>query len=148
MSSGHVSTYQARILLTPAITAGLDAYADLYNKVERSLYADMRRFEKKAATFKNGYLVRFGVTARQFNAIGRNLEGKVDSVLELLKLRIQETEMMIAKAKKVIGKVCNPSRLHQKRRRLAILETRLSALKEQQVSADPRICFGSRKLFR
>jgi len=54
-------------------------------------------------------------------------------------------EQAISKAKKVISKTKNKSKLHQ---RLANLETRLSALIAQKESEDPRICFGSRKLFR
>jgi hypothetical protein len=47
----------------------------------------MRKAGKKAVSFKNYYLPRFKITARQFNAIARNLEGKVDSVKELLPLK-------------------------------------------------------------
>jgi hypothetical protein len=38
--------------------------------------------------------------------------------------------------------------VHQKKRRLFNLETRLEALVAQKEFGDPRICFGTRKLFR
>ena len=50
--------------------------------------------------FQECYLVEFGIAARHFNAIARNLEGKIDSVKGLLPPRIQETELAIARAKK------------------------------------------------
>ena len=82
--SERASTYQARIAPTEEDKAILVSYAAHYGHVERCLYADMRKTDKKAAAFKNGYLVEFGITARQFNAIARDLEGKIDSVKELL----------------------------------------------------------------
>src|SRR5208282_3926214 len=146
--SEHISTYQARITVTEETEILLSSYAAHYGHVERCLYADMRKAGKKAVSFKNYYLPRFKITARQFNAIARNLEGKVDSVKELLPLRIQEAELAIAKAKKVLGRLKNKDKIHQKKRRLVNLETRLEALVAQKESGNPRICFGSRDLFR
>ena len=148
MPSKSVATYQGRPVLSPEQEAFLAAYSGHYNHVERKLYAEMQRDGKPAASFKNDYLIRFDMTARQFNAIGRNLEGKIASIKELLPLRKQETETRIGKAKKVIGKIKNPVKLHQKQRRLHALEDRLTAIKTQIESGDPRICFGSRKLYR
>ena len=157
------STYQTRIVSTPEIDAFLDTYVNHYNYVERELYADMQKAKEPAAIFKNRYLVEYGLTARQFNAIGRNLEGKIDSVLEVLSLRKQETAIKIDKINKVIKKLnkkitaakkngsdCSKAKFssHQKKRRLHILETRLAAIEQQQADQDPRICFGSRELFR
>lgn len=148
MPINSTATYQGRLILSAEQEAFLSDYADRYNRIERKLYADMRRDDLAAASFKNGYLVRFGITARQFNAIARNLEGKIASVLELLPVRKQETEQRIAKAKQVIGKIRSPFKKHQKQRRLHALEDRLAAIEEQMAEGDPRICFGSRKLFR
>lgn len=146
--SERTSTYQARIAATEDVASVLDAYAVHYGHVERCLYADMRKSGKKAVAFKNDYLVRFKITARQFNAIARNLEGKIDSVKELLPLRIQETELAIARAKKVLGRLKNRNKIHQKKRRLASLGIRRESLVAQKESGNPRICFGSRDLFR
>lgn len=145
--SSQSSTYHGRLVLTPDQEAFLAGYAGHYNHVERLLYTDMQRTGKKAATFKNDYLVRFGITARQFNAIARNLEGKIASVLELLPLQKLDFQAKIAKAKKVILKIKDAGKRHQKKRRLHILETRLVAVDQQITSKEPRICFGSRKLF-
>ncbi len=146
--SDHISTYQARITVPGEIESVLSAYAAHYGHVERCLYADMRQSGKQTASFKNEYLWKFRITARQFNAIARNLEGKIKSVKELLPLRLQELDTAITRARKVIGGSRNANRTHQKKRRLANLETRRAALISQKESGDPRICFGSRKLFR
>lgn len=74
----NIFTYQGRLKdLAVGQSEALDAYASHYNHIERRLYADMRRYGASAASFKNSYLVEYGLTARQFNAIGRNLEGKI-----------------------------------------------------------------------
>jgi len=98
--SERASTYQAGIDATEGVKDILAAYATHYGHVELCLYAEMRKSSKKAAASKNGYLVEFGIAARHFNAIARNLEGKIDSVKGLLPPRIQETELAIARAKK------------------------------------------------
>ena len=148
MSQSRVSTYQGRLYLNENQSAFLDGYARHYNHVERCLYADMRRHGKPAASFKNEYLIRHSITARQFNAIARNLEGKITSVKELLPLQKDEVEARIAKAKKVVAKKKTPFVAHQKKRRLHILETRLFRIEQQIESGNPSICFGSRRLFR
>ena len=145
--SNYSATYQGRLTQSAVLDAFLSEYANHYNHVERSLYADMRRTRKAAASFKNSYLLKYEITARQFNAIRINLDGKIDSVLELLTLRKQDLESQINKAKKVILKIRNESKKHQKKRRLEILETKLAAVEQQITDQDPRICFGSRQLF-
>src|SRR5450631_540735 len=146
--SNQSSTYQACLRLSSEQEEFLSGYAGHYNYVERTLYTDMQKTGAKAATFKNGYLVRFGITARQFNAVGRNLEGKIDSVLKLLPLHKQELQFKITKARKVIPKIQKKDKQHQKKRRLHILETRLAAVDQQILVQEPRICFGSRSLFQ
>jgi hypothetical protein len=147
--SDQSATYQGRFVLeSEREQLFLSGYAEHYNHVERDLYAEIRRTGESAASFKNHYLVKHGITARQFNAIRINLEGKIDSVLELLKLRTSALVTQIAKAKKVLPKIKNKFKKHQKLRRLEILETRLIAVEQQQFDQDPRICFGSRSLFQ
>jgi IS605 OrfB family transposase len=146
--SNQSSTYQGSLRLYPKQEKFLSGYAGHYNHVERNLYSDMQKTGAKAAAFKNGYLVRFGITARQFNAIGRNLEGKIDSVLKLLPLHKQELQSKIAKAKKVLSKIRKKDKQHQKKRRLHTLETRLVAVEQQIDHQESRICFGSRTLFQ
>ncbi len=148
MSQSRIATYQGRLVLDEIQASFLDGYARHYNHVERCLYADMRRYGKLAASFKNEYLIRHSITARQFNAIARNLEGKIASIRELLPLQKDEVESRIARARKVITKSRSPFVVHQKKRRLHILESRLARTEDQITSGNPSICFGSRRLFR
>jgi IS605 OrfB family transposase len=145
----NIFTYQGRLKdLDAGQSEALDAYATHYNYVEHKLYADMRKSGASAAFFKNNYLVEYGLTARQFNAIGRNLEGKISSVKELLPLRRGDLAAKIERLSKTLPKIKDVGKLHQKKRRLAILEGRLAAIDAQIASGDPQICFGSKKLFQ
>jgi hypothetical protein len=91
---------------------------------------------------KSDYLLRFGITARQFNAVRIQLQGKLDAVRELLPVEIENLQAKIRKAKKTIAKLAKripgSNRLHQKRRRLACLELRF-----EQLEADYKA--GSRR---
>ena len=93
--------------------------------------------------------MRFGLTARQFNALAATLRGKVASIKEHRPGRIQNFERRIARARKVLATTRRGTdKHHQKHRRLAILEQRLSALRADDAAGRVRLCFGSRKLFR
>ena len=48
----QLATFQGRLVLSPDEDAFLADYADRYGRVERALYADMRRAKLKAASFK------------------------------------------------------------------------------------------------
>lgn len=99
-----IFTYQTRIDLQPSGNAVLDAYAELYGKVERTLFAATQA-GSKATDLKHAYQVRFGLTARQFNAVRVGLEGKVRSIEELRPRQIAEAEVRIRKAEKVVARL-------------------------------------------
>ena len=65
-------TSQTRINLPPPKTEVLDAYADLSRKVERTLFAATQPCSN-STKLQHEYQLRFGLTARQFNAarVGR-----------------------------------------------------------------------------
>ncbi len=70
MEEIQVFTYQTRIEDNPI----LDSYGELYGKIERGLFADIMK-GKKANSLKSEYLVKYGITARQFNAIKIDVKG-------------------------------------------------------------------------
>ena len=125
-------------------------YAALFGRVERALYADIQKSEDPNL-LKSDYLLRFGITARQFNAVRIQLQGKLDAVRELLPVEIENLQAKIRKAKKTIAKLAKripgSNRLHQKRRRLACLELRFEQLEADHKAGHIRLCFGSKKLF-
>lgn len=81
MSDRPIFTYQTRPALTPVQATVLDAYADLYGQAERSLFAAIQAGDS-LNELKRSFQPRFGITARQFNAMRAGLEGKIDSIKE------------------------------------------------------------------
>ncbi|WP_026195747.1 IS200/IS605 family accessory protein TnpB-related protein [Verrucomicrobium sp. 3C] len=151
MSKLPVFTYQTRLTLNPEQASCLDAYAALHGLAQRSLFAKMRA-GVPLNELKRSFLRRFGLTARQFNAIRIELEGKIASIQERRPELIEEAKGWIERAEEAIGRLKEKkpgsSLLHQKKRRLAILRTKLDALISDQESGQVRLCFGSRRLFR
>jgi IS605 OrfB family transposase len=153
-------TWQTRLVMEAASTELLDAYAAVYGKAERSLFADLAAGKQSKNELKRAYQIRFGITARQFNAIRIGLEGKVRSIQERQPDLIKEMAQRITRAKTVITKLRaiqtgdadrranRANKIHQKMRRLAILEHRHESLRADRQSGKVRLCFGSRKLFR
>jgi IS605 OrfB family transposase len=138
MSKDNISTFQTRIDSHPA----LQAYADRYNLVERKLYAQILA-GKKPNKLKQAFLAKYGITARQFNAVERNLRGKISSVQELRKDHKKETKYRIKDCERKLEFVKDKHKQHNLKRRQHILETRLAKLEQPAKS----LCFGSRKLF-
>ena len=144
----HEATYQARIEATGEADELLSGYASLFCRVERTLYKEMRRSgEDNPFLFKNAYLQRFGVTARQFNAVAVQLQGRICGVAKLLPELIEAKKRAIARAKQALKKLKDPGKQHQTKRRLAAMETGLTSLKKRQASGDPQLCFGGKQLF-
>lgn len=151
MSERPIFTYQTRPILDDGQAAVLDAYAELYGRAERSLYAAMQA-GGKLNDLKRYFLPRFGITARQFNAVRIGLDGKIDSIKQRRPDLIIEVQAKIKKATKVIArltakKTARTDKLHQKKRRLCMLQARLSNMQADQAADKVRLCFGSKKLF-
>ena len=148
------ATYQTRIVACGEVDrsagdAALSAYAELYGRVERRLFAKVAAGES-AASLKGAYLECYGIPARMFNALWVSLQGKVASVRESQKLRVDALRRRIARAKKRIAKARKdrrPDQAHHKRRRLADLEHRLKVLETELKAGLVRLCFGSRRLW-
>lgn len=156
-------TFQARLAdVAVETSAALNAYAELYGRVERMLYAETIAKGIRPEAVKAAYLKRFEITARQFNAICRNLKGKVKSIKELQKdylsdgaQRIKKAqafvdrlERKIARAPEAVDRKRWKAILHQKKRRLEILKTRQTRREADYSTGNIRLCFGSKKLFR
>ncbi len=148
----------------------LDDIGDSYGHIKRSLFKDSVRSGNKPISFKNEYLVRYGITARQFNAIRYDLDGNISSAVEVLKLRVEKLEHKIKSARKWIKtrenriidirkdkklseyeKTTSVDSLrfavHNKKRKLHSSEQKLEKLKYDLDKGRIRICFGTKKLF-
>ena len=150
-----IATYQTRILEYSGVDraagdAALSAYGELYGRVERKLFAEVAA-GRSATALKSAYLKRYGIPARMFNAVRVSLEGKVESVREQQKLRVDGLTGRIARAELQIADAEGQGRLdqaHQKRRRLANLRHRLATLEADSAAGRVRLCFGSKRLWR
>ena len=100
------------------VASALAAYAQLYGRVERKLFADFSAGEAPAS-LKKEYLERYGIPARMFNGLRVSLEGQVSAVQKTMGLRLDNLQRRIARAELEIAKAVERGRLnqvHQKRR--------------------------------
>ena len=150
-----ISTYQTRVTVFRSKDraegeAALAAYAELYGRVQRKLFADIVA-GSSAKSLKSEYLKRYRILARMFNALRVSLEGKVASAREAQKLHRDTLHRRISRAEGQIsdaGKQSRWQQVHQKRRRLGNLRGRLAALESDIAGDKVRLCFGSRRLWR
>ena len=112
-------TYQTRLQLDSSSASLLDNCAQILSGVERCLFADIST-GKDAGDLKSEYIKKHEITARQFNAIRIQLEGRIDSIKERQKLEISQVQDKIAVVKKKVQNLekKKPSSeiLHQKKR--------------------------------
>ena len=157
-SAGYIPqtrTYQTRIAGYEGIDrsvgdAALSAYAVLYGKVQRKLFADVAAGES-AVSKKSEYIEEHGIPARMFNAVRITLDGKVSAVRESQLLQLDSLRRRVSRAEKQVLEAeqgCQWRQVHGKRRRLANLRFRLSGLEADIAAGRVRLCFGSKKLWR
>ena len=127
----------------------MGAYAELHGRVERKLFAEVAA-GRSAPALKSMYLQRHGIPARMFNRVRVSLEGKLASVKEQQKLRVDDLQRRIARAQRRVSDAAERGRLdqvHQKKRRLANLRHKLAALEADIAEGRVRLCFGSKQLW-
>ena len=139
-------TYQSRTVVIPEEDKALSAYASLFSKAERALFARLEA-GGDIVGLKRQFLLKFGISARQFNAMAVQLGGKISSIKERRAGLIKEAEQRIARAKKVLKKITNPAKAHHKKRRIETLQSRLARMKADHACGAVHLCFGSKKLF-
>ena len=152
MAEWPVFTYQTRLNLSSEQAAVLDAYADLHSKAQRSLFAALQAGQRSLNELKREFTRQFGLTSRQFNALRIELEGKMESIRQRRPELLEQAQTRIRKARRLVKQLSERSpgsnKLHQKKRRLAILEARLARLQRDEEAKTVRLCFGSKRLFR
>jgi IS605 OrfB family transposase len=152
--TSNLFTYQTRINVSTTSGSFLCDYAKLYTMVERKLYADYCR-DNNIISLKSDYIRRYGISARFFNSLRINLQGKIDSVLSRQNDYIKDIQARIKKTQKTIKllkrkKSLTPKlrhNLHQQKRKLQRLEVKLQRLQHDKKCKRARICFGTKKLF-
>ena len=126
----RISEYEGRDGERAAGDAAKAAYAELYGRVERKLFAHVSA-GRSPGSLKSVFLRRYGIPARMFNAVRVSLEGRMSSVRETMALRRGSLQRRVARAEREIAKAVSGglwAQVHQKRRRLANLRNHLAGL--------------------
>ena len=151
----HPGTYQTRVLQYGQVDrvvgdAALSEYAAVYSVVERQLFKALAA-GKSAAGLKSAYVSEHQIPARMFNSVRVSLEGKILSVREQQKLRLDDLQRRIVRAGRQIAEAAELERWHQvhyKKRRLTNLRRRRAVLETDVAASRVRLCFGSKRLWR
>ena len=168
-----LQTYQDRLTLDAEQQRWLGACGELYGRLQRTLYGKIAKGEN-ASQLKPDFCAGHGLSARQFNALRMELEGKIGGTVELLKLRKKELKGSIQSVTRSIARlqkdIAGQLKLHAgakakgvvfslkqhdllckrhfgKKRRLASLQSKAKAVDARLKANAPGICFGSLKLF-
>ncbi len=99
----RISEYERGDAERAAGDAALAAYAELYGRVERKLFADVSA-GRSPGSLKSVFLQRYGVPARMFNAVRVSLEGRMSSVRETMAFRRGSLQRRVARAEREIAK--------------------------------------------
>ena len=163
----QTSTYTTLIKsadISPETESLLSAYAALFGRVERKLYASLCADKMSANERKSHFISKYQISGRQYNAILRTLTGKLDSKRELDKLYQSEKKERIEAVSSTISRLQSqaemlsktggaPSKIqkirfkaHQKSRYRAKLTEQLEKI-AGNTGKIPVMCFGSKKLF-
>ena len=102
-------TYQTRVSCYRGVEravgeSALSAYAELYSRLERKLFAGVAA-GGPAAGLKSVDFERYSIPARMFNGVRVSLEGKMAPVREQQKLRLDDLTRRIARAERQVSDV-------------------------------------------
>ncbi len=149
-------TYQT--LLPSNIYPFLESMANLYSVIEKEMHVASLK-EEKIGIIEKHLQNKYQVDSTTVRNVYHNLKGKHSGIKELKKNQTKELKSTIASIKKSIAtqqKRCKTKLkkqqsarkhrfiIHQKNRRLAILQQKLEKLKDTKIS----LCFGTKKLFK
>ncbi len=149
-------TYQT--LLPPDIYPFLESMANLYSAIEKKMHVALLAGDR-IADIEKQLQNKFQVDSTTVRNVYHNLKGKHSGIKELHKKRAKELKSTISSIKKSITarqkrihtklslKQSAKSHrfiIHQKKRRLALLQQKLEKLQPSSIN----LCFGTKKLFK
>lgn len=147
MTEERIFTYQTKVRVASTDAILLTKTAEYLSKIEHALFAEFCKGHS-LRSLKNAYVKLYEITARQFNAIVFQLEGKIAACRSLNQNHIKQTQTLLDNLNSRIKRIKNPEILfkkHQQRRRL---EKKLAQLLDDAMHDKIRLCFGSKKLFK
>ena len=143
------ATYQTRISCDDA---ALSAYAALYGRVQRRLFAEVSSgrsaASRSAASMKRGCVREYGIPARMFNAVRVSLEGKVSGARESQLLHIETLKGLVRRAGRELANAGKKGDRGSIRRCAGWMRSRLARVEADMAAGLVRLCFGGRKLWR
>ena len=151
--------------------------AQYFGMLERRLFVDLYVRKRSSGDLKKLYCAQYKITARQYNSIKKQLDGRILSKVELLKLYMKElSEKVKNTTKRIHSKEAQKVKLqstllkmkgnetnfhkkvkqyrhikrsiHQKKRKRYSLTLKLEKLESDFKEGKVRICFGSKDLFQ
>ncbi len=155
------STFETKLKLTAQESDILLEQAKQMCRIERQLFVRLYVKKEEVNQVKRDTLAYDQITGRQYNSVLYSLKGRIGNIEENHKFQIQQLSgqvkavgQKIKTIKEEINKTESAEKkkqklfvLHQKKRKRANLEARLSSIKEKLDRLVPDVCFGSRKLF-
>src|SRR5271170_6126308 len=109
--TSHTRTFETRIHTAPFIYQILCESADLLPRIRHRLFADIPS-GKTSSELKSPYLKTYQITARHYNALRVEVEGKITSIKQRRPTFIAEAKERIsslqAKIKKLLKKKADP----------------------------------------
>src|ERR1700722_18341749 len=97
-------TYESRPVMADSSSAILLECAAIFSQIERQLFADIAR-GKKATDLKSEYIKKYQITARHFNAIRVQVEGKIASIKERRPQQIIELQYKMESVLKTVHRL-------------------------------------------
>jgi IS605 OrfB family transposase len=124
----------------------LDAMGEHLGSCRRSIFKDLKTKARPLKEIKREALVKYGITARQFNSIRYELQGLIKANEENKKSHIGKILRRIQNRRDQLKKTLNPFKRHHIKRKLIALENKLTRLQGELDKVS--ICFGGRRLFQ
>ena len=96
--------------------------------MQRKLFADVAA-GRSAVSKQSEYIEEYGIPARLFNAVRITLDGKVSAVRQSQLLQPDSLRRRVSRAEKQVDQAeqeCQWQQVHEKRRRLTNLKSRLA----------------------
>jgi IS605 OrfB family transposase len=154
-SSYRPFTFQTRFEIEGESEGLLSQFAGLFSGAMRSLFSKTQA-GFNPLTLKSCMMEEHGLTARQYNAVRVELDGKIaackqqqSAQIQSLKERIVGAGNKLAKASKRIKTDPKaPLLIHRLKRKKIELQHRLDSLLATQKAGKVALCFGGKPLFR
>lgn len=98
MADSAIFIYQTRLNnLSLEAMASLDSYCALHSLVERKLHVAVRVNQLSRNELKRQFIKQYNISASMFNGIAMTLDGKIDSIKQLLPSYIDANQTAIRK---------------------------------------------------